>query len=183
MKKAKYEDFYAQIRKEAGNREIVYFWINNLAPDCFKQQEDLSYCLDGEGEYQGVKIRYHIVLAPELYKRLPHVRIPFPIEFRGGKELKGIGFHIKKNAFPGRVKGKCKDVSVEIEWSGTYKRLSRYNKKAANMERYKRIIRENSERAVTKRTCNCPVCFENNVIDTGTGGSQHGINKGHQKND
>ena len=79
MKNGKYKDFYAQIRKEAGDRELIYFWINNLLPGCFRQQEDSNYCLDGECEYLGLKIQYHIVLSTELYKKLPHIRIPFPI--------------------------------------------------------------------------------------------------------
>ena len=183
MKNGKYKDFYAQIRKEAGDRELIYFWINNLSPDCFRQQEDSYYCLDGECEYLGLKIQYHIVLSAELYKKLPHIRIPFPIEFRGEKEFKGIGFHIKKNAFPGLVKGKCGDVAVEIQWSGTYKRLSRYNKKAANMARYQKTIRENSERAVMRKTCSCPLFMGKETECPPAEGREHGINKRYQKTD
>ena len=183
MKKVHYEDFYAQIRNEAGNREIIYFWINNLSPECFKQQDDTYYSLDGECEYLGVKVKYHIALSLELYKKLPHIRIPFPIEFRGGRKFKGIGFHIKKNAFPGLIKGRCGDVSVEVKWSGSYKHLSRYNKKVANMERYQKSIRENSERAVMSKTCNCPFLINKEIVNSASERREHGINERYQKDD
>lgn len=141
MKKKVYDDRYAQVRILSRDREVIYFWINNMDKSSFKKRENGAYCLDGEDEYLGVKIKYSIELSPELYEKLPRARIPFPIEFRGGKELKGIGFHIKKNAFPGIVKGKCGDVSVRVEWSGNYRRLSRYNEKAVNMERYQRKLK------------------------------------------